>query len=78
MAYLTKRSVNPRQTLINELRKSTSFFELLKNSLEEEAFINGIKVSIDNINIMIDILENENLKGIDKIIKQAQIKKRNR
>jgi len=78
MAFMKKRKVNPRQTLINELKKSTKLFELLKDTLEDEAFINGIVLSIDNINTMIDILEdpNLNLKGIDDIIKKAQEKRK--
>ena len=55
MAFMLKRKVNPRQTLINELQHSTELFKLLKDTLEDEAFINGIELSIDNINMMIDI-----------------------
>jgi len=78
MAFMTQRKVNPRQTLINELKSSTKLFQLLKDTLENEAFINGIVLSIDNINTMIDILESPtlNLNGIDEIIEKAQQKRK--
>ena len=73
MAKMTNRRIDPRNRLVSKLEESSSFFSLLKNTLESNSvFKEDIENSISNINEMIEIINNADRDKLVLIVEHAQ------
>lgn len=73
MAKMTNRKIDPRNRLVSKLEESSSFFALLKNTLESNSvFKEDIDNSINNIQEMIAIINEADRDKLILIVEHAQ------